>query len=169
MPRRTDAEIFFDALKASGGSVGNITLRKQLGWEEDKYRRARDRLLADKCIEIAVGHGGKVQLSQKELFLKEEDLYPSLRNTLIDSVGDAWGVDEIEFEVTARRRGQLGRWSQPDLCAISRKNYRFQKRIELWTFEIKPKKQPTVEHVLEAVAHSSFAHRTYIMLSLIHI
>jgi hypothetical protein len=64
--RRTQAQIFLDALEALGGNdklVGSITLRERLGWDEQKYRRIRAELVNRRQIVSGRGKGGSVMLA----------------------------------------------------------------------------------------------------------
>jgi hypothetical protein len=53
---------FLEAIKALGGSSGNTSLRKKLGWDEELYERVRDSC-GDK-IESGPGYGGTVHLRE---------------------------------------------------------------------------------------------------------
>lgn len=67
--RRTDDELFIDTLNQVGGSsqpVGNITLRKLLGWNEDKYARVRLRLISNGQVIPGTGKGGSVKIAHLE-------------------------------------------------------------------------------------------------------
>ena len=64
--RRTQTQIFLDALKQLGGSsqlIGNIALRQKLGWDENKYRRIRQELVDLQQVISGRGKGGSVMLA----------------------------------------------------------------------------------------------------------
>lgn len=166
MPK-SDRDKFIHKLHESGCSAGNKALRTKLGWSEEKYWRVRDSLVADETVTIGSGNGGSVHLASKIKYTTEKQLYQPLKNSLEKSNRDQnWDTDDFLIEITANLgKKTLGRWSQPDLCAISRRTYKYlaQKHIDLWTFEVKPIGEMNVAHVLEAVAHSRYSHRSYIM------
>jgi hypothetical protein len=113
-----------------------------------------------------VRQGGSIHLSQQLKYRREKHLYDPLRNAIDKNWGPDWQVDDLIVVVAASSgSSRMGRWSRPDLCAVSFKNYKFlgRKQIDLWTFEVKPIGEMRVDHVLEAVAYSRFSHRTYIM------
>jgi len=162
MPRPTDQDMFLDILKKAGGKASNRKLLSLLCWEEKKYWRRRDEYVNKGLIQT--GQGGSVRLSPKLQYNREEHLYTPLKEAVETGWGSDWEADELFIDVTARCRNTLtGKWSQPDLCAITRRDYKFQRRIDLWTFEVKPIGAFRVDHVHEAVSHSKYAHRTYIM------
>ncbi len=54
--RRSQAQLFLDALKQLGGSkqlIGNKMLRTRLGWDENRYRRVRVELVDQKKCFLA--------------------------------------------------------------------------------------------------------------------
>lgn len=162
----SDQDKFVQRLSSLGGAAGNITLREQLGWSEEKYWKVREQLIEANVVTIGSGKGGSVRLTAKAVFAAEKDLYVPLRETISKNWKTDWPVDELLIEVTASQgKKQLGKWSQPDLCAMTKKTYKYlsQKHIDIWTFEVKPQGEMSVTHVLEAVAHSRFAHRSYIL------
>lgn len=54
-------EAFINALESLGGNAGNLALRKNLGWDEETYRRVRDALVGDREISLGKGQGGSVR------------------------------------------------------------------------------------------------------------
>lgn len=172
MPGVSHRDKFINELIAVGGSSGNRALNKRLNWSEERYWRIRNELVADGKVVIGSGSGGSVRLSSRAKYTAEKHLYQPLRDALDRSWRDQeWNADEVSIEVTANfGKKTLGRWSQPDLCAISRRTYKYlaQKHVDLWTFEVKPLGEMSVEHVLEAVAHSRYSHRSYVMFHIEH-
>ena len=67
--RRTDKEIFLDALTALSDQgerlVSNQALRERLGWEEPKYLRIKEQLVREQLINIGRGRGGSVGLKNR--------------------------------------------------------------------------------------------------------
>jgi len=53
---------FLEALRAAGGRSGNITLQKNLGWDDATYAATRDALVANGAIVPGKGRGGSVRL-----------------------------------------------------------------------------------------------------------
>ncbi len=166
MANISDQEKFIQRLTSLGGTSGNKALREQLGWSEEKYWKVRELLIEDNVVMIGGGKGGSVKFTPKGLFVAEKDLYDPLKETISQNWKSNWPVDDLLIEVTASQgKKQLGKWSQPDLCAVTKKTYKYlsQKHISIWTFEVKPRGEMSVTHVLEAVAHSRFAHGSYVL------
>jgi hypothetical protein len=65
---------------------------------------------------------------------------------------------------TARGGPKTGKWSQPDLVLVSLRRLRIQRRIELdlFSFELKRCEDSDVDGVLEAVAHTRYAHYAFL-------
>ena len=64
---------FLSLMPEDGSRVTNRNLREQLGWDEDKYSRIRDRLVASGAIARGPGPSGTVRLieAEEEAFLGE--------------------------------------------------------------------------------------------------
>ena len=52
---------FLAALTADGGTIGNGTLQRELGWDDARYESVRHRLLNEGRIEEGRGRGGSVR------------------------------------------------------------------------------------------------------------
>src|ERR1017187_2686853 len=69
-------------------------------------------------------------------------------------------------EITASqgRRSTGGKWTRPDFTLIAVRTYSFTpgKSLEVITFEVKPDLNTALEGVFESLAHSVFAHRSYL-------
>ncbi len=66
-PDGTDAELqrsFLEKLKASGGYSGNLSLRRDLGWDEGSYERVKSRLVESGVVVVGPGRGGTVRISE---------------------------------------------------------------------------------------------------------
>jgi hypothetical protein len=65
--RRSYAQLFVDKLVELAGKeqklIGNKTLRDELGWDEARYKRVREDLIAQKQIIAGRGYGGSVGLA----------------------------------------------------------------------------------------------------------
>jgi len=66
------------------------------------------------------------------------------------------------------RRATGGKWTRPDLTIVAVRSYQFTpgKRLEVITFEIKPDLDGALEGAYEALAHSAFAHRSYLAVDI---
>jgi TIR domain len=66
--RRTYREIFIDKLEELSGDeqklIGNITLQKNLGWDEERYDRIKQQLVEENAIIVGRGKGGAVALAK---------------------------------------------------------------------------------------------------------
>jgi len=67
--KRTYKELFLDKLKRLSGAeqklINNGTLQKSLGWNEERYKRIKAELVADKAVIAGVGGpGGAVGLAE---------------------------------------------------------------------------------------------------------
>jgi hypothetical protein len=62
--RLTDEGTFLAQLPRNGSNIGNISLRGQLGWQEEKYLAVRQRLLTEGAISLGKGKGGSVRRVQ---------------------------------------------------------------------------------------------------------
>lgn len=60
MARTADTEIFLRSLPDDGSAVGNGNLKSILGWDSDRYERAKALLLESGDIVRARGYGGSV-------------------------------------------------------------------------------------------------------------
>jgi hypothetical protein len=71
--RRTSAQIFLDKLASLAPDadkfIGNKSLCDSLGWDEDRYKRVRDRLFSQNKIVIGRGQGGSVKLGRVHTIL----------------------------------------------------------------------------------------------------
>lgn len=64
-PEGKDEELqrsFLDKLKASGGYSGNLSLRRDLGWDEGSYERVKSRLVESGVVVVGPGRGGTVRI-----------------------------------------------------------------------------------------------------------
>lgn len=56
------AQTFLEKLKASGGYSGNLSLRRDLGWDEGSYERVKVRLVESGVVVVGPGRGGTVRI-----------------------------------------------------------------------------------------------------------
>jgi hypothetical protein len=96
----------------------------------------------------------------------EARLYEPFHSAIRDGYTKDNRLKRFISELTANqgRRATGGKWTRPDLTLISVRTYQFTpgKRIEVITFEVKPNLDDALEGVYEALAHSAFAHRSYL-------
>jgi hypothetical protein len=65
-------QAFICALQSLGGSAGNGTLRRTLGWDEAAYNGVKERLFASGRLLKGRGKGGSVSLSGEEMQTERE-------------------------------------------------------------------------------------------------
>jgi hypothetical protein len=145
--------------------------------KEDEYWIARNTLIADGVLTKGRGRGGSVYLvtpakSPKKAARKksEASLYTPFENAIISGYIPDFDIKQHVVERTAQQgaRKTGGKWTRPDLTLIAMRQYQFLpgKRIEIITFEIKPNFDSALDGVFEALAHSAFAHRSYIAVDI---
>ncbi|MGA8599370.1 MAG: hypothetical protein WB676_32015 [Bryobacteraceae bacterium] len=126
-----------EKIKEKGGHAGNVTLQRELGWEEETYWPIRDRLVDSGLLELGRGRGGSVSVVTKvppvqpttsESASAQSPLVSAQRiseGELYDPVADVLRKQrarDLRFrshvvEVTARqgRRDTGGTWTRPDI------------------------------------------------------
>lgn len=90
-------------------SVGNRYLRDELGWDEDRYWRARNGLVAKSCIAIGRGQGGSVRKTDTDVQALVEALPPSgeaVRNAVLQEKLD-WSDERYWAAQQKARRQRL--------------------------------------------------------------
>jgi len=85
MPKLSDEERLLSFVPEDGASIGNGNLCGQLGWDEEKYWRVRERLIEKGIVVKAPGRGGAV------------------RRTLAEDTSDSEQPDEAGTETRHRR------------------------------------------------------------------
>ncbi len=107
--------------------------------------------------------------SQIEEFT-EASLYEPFHNAIMNGYTKDNRLKRFISEVTAHqgRRATGGRWTRPDITLVAVRTYQFTpgKRLEVITFEVKPDLDGALEGVYEALAHSAFAHRSYLAVDI---
>lgn len=100
----------------------------------------------------------------------EADLYPPVHDYLElrfrDRLQPLYGELRVLSAITATAGGAgSGKWSRPDLCLVAlwRHRYGVRWRLDLHSFEVKPKARCTAESVYEALNHSSHVHHTHLV------
>lgn len=96
----------------------------------------------------------------------EAALYEPFHNTIKAGYVENYRIKRFISQITASqgRRSTGGRWTRPDITLVAVRSYSFTpgKRLEVITFELKPNLDSALEGVFEALAHSAFAHRSYL-------
>lgn len=102
--------------------------------------------------------------------VKETTLYEPFHNAIVTGYTKDNRLKRFISEITAHqgRRATGGRWTRPDLTLVAVRTYQFTpgKRLEVITFEVKPDLDSALEGVYEALAHSAFAHRSYLAVDI---
>ncbi len=170
-----------------GASVSNTAMLSQLKVATadttitlDDYWEIRQPLIDEGLIAVGRGYGGTVKrvtpqvetatelASEPTLPLvsqSEASLYEPFVKSM-ESFAKAEGLDSMVLLRTAMqgRRQTGGKWTRPDVTLAAVKTYEFipGKHLEVISFEIKPDISTALEGVFEALAHSAFAHRSYL-------
>ena len=167
-----------DLVPQSGG-IGNSSLRQALravlessGEQitEEDYWTLRDSLIDEGLIETGRGRGGSVRRPEPPTTAvpvgPELDLYEPFHTSIRTGYARANRIKRFVSEVTALqgRRATGGKWTRPDLTVLAMRTYSFLpgKHLEVITFEVKPSLEVAIEGVFEALAHSVFAHRSFL-------
>ena len=181
--------ILLNHVPKDGAAIGNKSARLQLmelikeefgkTISEDDYWTIRNSLMNDGKIIAGRGNGGSIVLVNASIphptesasynkYTREADLYPPVRNTIIDAWVKNYGIDVFISEVTAMqgKRDTGGPWTRPDITLFAVRAYPYipGKSIELITFEIKPLNSYYIGGVFETASHSAIAHRSYLMV-----
>lgn len=167
------------AAMPSQGLVGNGSLRRKLGWDEDRYWYIRNRMLLRGILLTGRGKGGSVQRvvaidpivqpPQTEVAVRvpESDLYEPIVSTLRSHWAPDHRIQDYVIHVTAHqgRRDTGGKWTRPDITLASSNTYTYVpgRPVELTTFEVKTHDGLDVTAVYEALAHRRAAHYSYVL------
>jgi hypothetical protein len=178
-----------EKIREKGGHAGNVTLQRELGWEEETYWPIRDRLVDSGLLELGRGRGGSVSIVTQASPVQTNAPAPATepvpaailprRTTeaeLYDPVAEVlrkqWARD-LRFrshvvEVTARqgRRDTGGTWTRPDIVTAALRVFPHVpgKFFDLITFELKPFDGIDVTAVFEALSHRRAATQAYVWL-----
>jgi len=184
------AKLLLSLIPESGKSIGNSALRDQLrkrigadgdGFTDQDYWQIRDSLIDDGAIEQGRGRGGSVHRviaaetpssasAPLQTIVGERSLYEPFHSAIVSGYVKDNRIKRFVSEITASqgRRSTGGKWTRPDVTLIAVRTYSFTpgKRLEVITFEVKPDLDTALEGVFEALAHSVFAHRSYLAVDL---
>lgn len=175
---------FLKYVPVNGSTIGNLTLREKLKWDQEKYWKIRNELLDIGTIRKSTGKGGAVSLveisskemlkenksEKKQQYPKERDLYKPFKKT-IDEIGkDAMRFDRFICEDTSSqgRRNTKGLWTRPDIVIVSVSKYPFipGQVFDIISFEIKLLSNSAITGVFETASHSRFATKSYLSIYL---
>lgn len=182
------ANVLLSLIPESGKSIGNSMLREQfrkrLGAEganftDQDYWQIRDSLIDEGFIVQGRGRGGSVHRVaaasaeepstvslQSPIASSERNLYEPFQAAIISGYVKDNRIKRFISEITASqgRRSTGGKWTRPDFTLIAVRTYSFTpgKSLEVITFEVKPDLNTALEGVFESLAHSVFAHRSYL-------
>lgn len=169
-----------------GSSIGNTTLRRELGWEDNQYWLIRNRLVDRGVLETGRGRGGSVrrvalaevapegqggtvvEAPPAEIVTKELDLYEPLESTLASEWVQDKRYENWMSEVTALQGGKItgGKWSRPDITIATMSTFPYVpgRHFDVITFEVKPAQALDVTAVYEALGHLRAATQAYVLL-----
>ncbi len=173
-----------EAIRKSGAAT-NVT--------DQDYWLLRDSLIDEGHIEQGRGRGGSVhriivseevhtadapfesglavvdQIEAVTEKLLERDLYEPFLKAITEGYVKENRIKRFVSEITAAqgRRATGGKWTRPDVIIAAVRSYHFTpgKRLEVITFEVKPNLATAFEGVYESLAHSVFAHRSYLAVN----
>lgn len=175
-----------DRLRQLGGSSGNVSLSRALGWgDDDLYWGVRNRLVDQGVLRLGQGRGGSVRLVEREPepgppgpteperaepepARAEADLYQPMAGV----IRTKWVKDNrfrssvVEITAYQGRRQTGGTWSRPDITVVGLSMFSLLpgKYVDIVTFEIKPEWGLDVTSVYEALAHRRAANRAYLLV-----
>lgn len=166
----------------SGGHAGNVTLQRQLGWEDDRYWRVRDSLVDLGILQRGRGKGGSVKvvglIEPSTAATEVEATTAPTRSTTEDDLYEPvakvfrtdWASDnrfaDILVEITAKqgRRPTGGTWTRPDIVIAAVRVFPYVpgRHFDLITVEVKPLWGMDLTAVYEALAHRRAATQAYV-------
>jgi hypothetical protein len=175
-----------EKIAEKGGHAGNVTLRSELGWDEEIYWAVRDSLVDSGVLELGKGKGGSVSLvsqaapsnAPEEISaasspgaaarVPESDLYEPVAEVLRNQWARDLRFQSHVVEVTAKqgRRETGGKWTRPDIVAAALRVFPHVpgKYFDVITFEVKPLEGIDVTAVFEALSHRRAATQAYVWL-----
>lgn len=180
-----DKVSFLEKLKALGGTAGNVSLRAELYWDDERYWRTHGLLSDEGVIARGRGKGGSVSIVSTSddpgveslnpigtlvnVAARELDLYEPAKFTIETTWVKERSFDDHMVEVTALpgRRNTGGTWTRPDISVLATKAYPFlpDRIFEIITFEVKSAEAVNVTAVFEALSHAQFATQSYALLA----
>lgn len=184
---QADYQAFLGELDANEAR-SNHAVRAALKWDETRYWKVHGELRAQGLIRVGRGRGGTVARmaaedsedleptqaipskmpAQPAKNAAESEWYPLLSFVLEKEWSKEQGFTNFVVQVTAYRgrKPTGGAWTRPDITVVSMQKYRFlpDRRLEVWTFEVKRPGDWSVVGVHEASAHGRRATRPVLLL-----
>jgi hypothetical protein len=160
--------------------------------QRELYWKLRNELISQGKLEKGRGQGGSVRRATSaqtedasatetdnparmqeavatglEIEPRESELYDPFIEALRSGYISEYKVPKDCLLVKTAHAGSRntgGKWTRPDVALVAVHSYPFlpNKNIEVTTFEIKKSIGEALQGVFEALAHSAFAHRTYL-------
>lgn len=186
-----DEQTLLDLVPEDGSSITNARLREALEWDEDDYWPVRDALVEKGFLAVGYGRGGSVyRLFDEdegeeaeddeggEEETEDDDIYPdeaSLYDGVRDMLSKNWQQLFPGFPAPAKhwvdssprqgRRETGGKWTRPDLSAVTINKYRYVPgtHLDVFTFEVKPRDQLNILGLYEALGHSRRGNFAYVL------
>jgi hypothetical protein len=177
-----DEKQLLDKVPTDGTSIGNVALKKEIGWTDEKYWDVRNRLIDGKKLVLGRGRGGSVRRTIIPVETKavpaepvsvvlpekhEQDLYGPIAEVLCEKWAKDLLLEEFFVQVTAKqgRRETGGTWTRPDIVAVYVSTYQYVpgKFVDVTTFEVKDETNINVTAVYEALAHLRAGTRGYVL------
>jgi len=170
----SDKDRFIKLVPEDGSTVGNFTLKKSLGWDDDKYWSVRDELVSDGLISIGRGKGGSVYrlavslVGETEVagkYKSENSLYEPFLKVISTFFIKDKKIKNFVCQKTAYqgKKKTGGKWTRPDIAMVSVDTYSYLpgKFLDITSFELKTWEDFNVAGVFETAAHSKFATKSY--------
>ena len=173
MARISDKEKFIKLVPEDGSTVGNFSLKKDLGWDDEKYWNIRDELISDGMISVGRGKGGSVYrlavpVIEKEVtdkYKREDSLYEPFLKVISTFFIKDKKIKNYICQKTANqgKKKTGGKWTRPDISIVSVDTYSFLpgKFLDIISFELKMWADFNVAGVFETAAHSKYATKSY--------
>ncbi len=178
-------DVLLSLIPESGTSIGNSTLRDQFRgriggdgetFSDQDYWQLRDLLIDEGLIGQGRGRGGSVhrlivatapQTPLTAPSINERSLYAPFGQAIISGYVKDNRIKRFIWADTASGGPHRGQWTRPDFTLIAVRTYAFTpgKRLEVITFEVKPSLDTAFQGIFEALAHSVFAHRSYLAVN----
>ena len=181
MAKKSFQNKLLDKIPDDGSAIGNMTLIKKLGWDEDRYWSVRDDLVNDGKIALGKGKGGSVfkliikskkkkKLSKAIPFTQEKSLYKPFFEVISTKFIKDKGIKNFISQITASQGSKStgGKWTRPDIVVVAVNTYSYLpgKIMDIISFEIKTSKDFDVSGVFETAAHSKYATKSYLCVYL---
>lgn len=167
----------FAGVPADGGTIGNVTLRKKLGWRSNHYFEVRDMLVDAGQLLLGKGRGGSVRRATIDndppvVFEYEVELYEPLHHVIEHEWAQARRTTPVAVAVTGLQ-GQAktgGIWTRPDITCVALRTFTYVpgRYLDVTTFEVKRIDALDVRAVFEAVAHRRAATEVYVLVHAPH-